>query len=54
MPRKPASIIHNVAPGPPSVTATATPPMLPRPTVPDTAVLSAWNGRGFAGMLALE
>ena len=27
MPRKPASIIQNAAPGPPSVTATATPPM---------------------------
>ena len=49
MPRKPASIIHNVAPGPPSVTATATPPMLPSPTVPDTAVLSAWNGDASPG-----
>lgn len=41
--RKPATIIRNVAPGPPVLMATATPAMLPRPTVPDTAVASAWK-----------
>ena len=54
MPRNPASIIHSVAPGPPSVTATATPPMLPSPTVPDTAVLSAWNGVASPGCARLR
>ena len=49
MPRKPASIIQNVAPGPPSVTATATPPIEPSPTVPETAVDSAWNGVASPG-----
>jgi len=43
MPRRPARIIQNVAPGPPIVTATATPAMLPRPTVPETADESAWK-----------
>jgi hypothetical protein len=43
MPSRPARIIQNVAPGPPMVIATATPAMLPRPTVPDTAVASAWK-----------
>jgi hypothetical protein len=36
-------IIQNVAPGPPSVTATPTPAMLPSPTVPDTADVNAWK-----------
>ena len=43
MPSRPAAIIQNVAPGPPTEIATATPAMLPMPTVPDTAVVSAWN-----------
>ena len=38
MPRKPATINQKVAPGPPIEIAIATPPMLPIPTVPDTAV----------------
>ena len=36
-------ISQNVAPGPPTVTATATPPILPIPTVPETAVARAWK-----------
>jgi hypothetical protein len=36
-------IIQNVAPAPPMVTATPTPAIFPRPTVPDTAELSAWK-----------
>jgi hypothetical protein len=43
MPSSPARIIQNVAPGPPSETATATPAMLPSPTVPDSAVARAWK-----------
>ncbi len=43
MPRKPATIIQNVAPGPPTLMAMATPAMLPSPTVADRAVLSAWK-----------
>ena len=43
MPNKPARIIQNVAPAPPMVTATATPAMLPKPTVPESAVESAWK-----------
>ena len=31
------------SPAPPTVTATATPPILPIPTVPDTAVANAWK-----------
>ena len=37
MPRKPATIIQKIAPGPPMATATATPAMLPSPTVADRA-----------------
>ena len=36
-------IIQNVAPGPPIEMAIATPAMLPRPTVPETAVARAWK-----------
>lgn len=36
-------IIHTVAPGPPIAMATATPAMLPSPTVPATAVANAWK-----------
>src|SRR6056297_863454 len=43
MPRNPASIIHGTAPGPPTDTAIATPAMLPNPTVPESAVASAWK-----------
>ncbi|SII70007.1 Uncharacterised protein [Mycobacteroides abscessus subsp. abscessus] len=43
MPSSPAMIIQNVAPGPPRATATPTPAMLPRPTVPDSAEASAWK-----------
>ena len=43
MPSRPARIIQNVAPGPPIETATATPPIFPMPTVPETAVASAWK-----------
>src|SRR5690606_30286939 len=41
---------------PPMVTATPTPAMLPRPTVPDTAELSAWKwliSPGSSGLLCL-
>jgi hypothetical protein len=41
MPSRPAQIIQNVAPGPPVDTAMATPAMLPRPTVAESAVVSA-------------
>ena len=43
MPRMPARIIQNVAPGPPIEMAMATPATLPMPTVPERAVLSAWK-----------
>ena len=43
MPSKPQMIIQNVAPGPPTAIATATPAMFPSPTVPETAVASAWK-----------
>ena len=43
MPSRPHRIIQKVAPGPPSDTASATPPMLPRPTVAERAVASAWK-----------
>ena len=37
MPKKPTTHIQNTAPGPPSAMASATPPILPRPTVADSA-----------------
>ena len=43
MPSSPATMSQNVAPGPPTEMATATPAMLPMPTVPETAVVSALN-----------
>ena len=43
IPSRPAAISQKVAPGPPVEMATATPAMLPMPTVPDTAVVRAWN-----------
>lgn len=39
----PTTHIQNTAPGPPNSTAIATPAMLPSPTVPDSAVDSAWK-----------
>ena len=44
MPKKPAIIIQNVAPGPPMATAKATPAMFPSPTVALSAVVSAPKG----------
>ncbi len=41
--KKPKMMIHSAAPGPPTVIATATPAMLPRPTVPESSVASAWK-----------
>ena len=43
MPRKPATTSQKAAPGPPMETATATCATFPTPTVPDTAVVSAWK-----------
>jgi len=43
MPRKPANTIQKTAPGPPIPTATATPAMLPRPTVAESAADNAWK-----------
>ena len=43
MPAMPTIHIQNTAPGPPSSTAMATPAMLPRPTVADSAADSAWK-----------
>lgn len=54
MPSRPASTIQNVAPGPPMVTATATPAMLPRPTVPETAEARAWKCVTSPGSLERE
>ena len=44
MPKKPAIIIQNVAPGPPIDMAMATPAMFPSPTVAESAVVSDSNG----------
>ena len=43
MPIRPATIIQKVAPGPPTLTAIATPAMLPRPTVAERAAVRAWK-----------
>src|SRR5690554_953040 len=43
IPSNPHTIIQKVAPAPPNETATATPAIFPRPTVPDTAVANAWK-----------
>ena len=43
MPRKAVIHIQKSAAGPPRKMANATPPMLPVPTVPDSAVDSAWK-----------
>ena len=41
IPNKPAIIIQNVAPGPPIEIATATPAILPKPTVAESAAVNA-------------
>ena len=41
IPTKPATINQKIAPGPPSEITMATPPILPIPTVPETAVAKA-------------
>ncbi len=41
IPSNPATIIQNVAPGPPNEMATATPAIFPRPTVEAVAVAIA-------------
>jgi hypothetical protein len=43
MPSSPARIIQKVAPGPPRAIAAPTPAMLPSPTVPESAEVSAWK-----------
>ncbi len=49
MASRPKMMIHSAAPGPPIVIATATPAMLPRPTVPESSVASAWNDETSPG-----
>ena len=44
MPKSAATHIQKIAPGPPIARAPATPAMLPVPTVPARAVVSAWTG----------
>ena len=44
IPNIPATIIQNVAPGPPTAMATATKEILPNPNVPLSAADKAWNG----------
>ena len=43
MAKKPKIAIQSAAPGPPAAIATATPAMLPRPTVPESSVARAWK-----------
>ena len=43
IPKNPAKNNQKAAPGPPIPIATATPPMLPMPTVPEIAVDTAWK-----------
>ena len=53
MPRKPDRNNQNATPGPPIMMPMATPAMLPRPTVPETAALRAWKWEispGIAGV----
>ena len=49
MPSSPATISQKVAPGPPIEIAIATWAMLPTPTVPETAVESAWKAETSPG-----
>ena len=44
MPKKADTHIQNTAPGPPMKMAPVTPAMLPVPTVPARAVVTAWKG----------
>ena len=44
IPKKAVTHIQNNAAGPPMKIAIATPPIFPVPTVPERAVLNAWNG----------
>ena len=44
IPRKAEHHIQNTAPGPPMARAPATPATLPVPTVPASAVHTAWKG----------
>ena len=46
--------IQNTAPGPPTWMATATPAILPSPSVPDSALDSAWKWLRSPGSLALS
>src|SRR6056300_1054306 len=41
IPNTPTTHIQNIAPGPPSAIASATPPIFPRPTVADNAAVKA-------------
>ena len=43
MPKKPTTQIQNTAPGPPRLMAMATPPILPSPTVAESAADRAWK-----------
>ena len=54
MPKKAVIHIQKSAAGPPRKTASATPPMLPVPTVPDMAVVSAWKWVASPGSSALS
>ena len=47
MPKKAEIHIQNTAPGPPTKIAPVTPAMLPVPTVPASAVETAWKGERF-------
>ena len=47
MPKKAETHIQNTAPGPPTKIAPVTPAMLPVPTVPASAVVTAWKGVRF-------
>ena len=54
IPKTPTTHIQNNAPGPPREIAMATPPILPRPTVDDIAVESAWKWLIAPGSLGLS
>ena len=49
MPKKPAMIIQMIAPGPPTLTAMATPAMFPKPIVADNALANAWKWESSPG-----
>ena len=54
MPHSPTTHIQNTAPGPPRLMASATPPMLPSPTVADSAAESAWKWEMAPGSSSLS